>query len=34
MSIKMKLKSVSNPQKNTSSPPIKLETDQWLTGLI
>ena len=34
MSIMMKLKSVSNPQKSTSSPPIKSEIDPWLTGRI
>ena len=34
MSIMMKLKSVSNPQKSTSSPPIKSEIDPWLTGWI
>ena len=30
----MKLKSVSNPQKSTSSPPIKSEIDPWLTDRI
>ena len=34
MSIMMKLKSVSNPQKSISSPPIKSEIGPWLTVRI